>query len=557
MATVVSELARNALSYAGGGRVHFDVETSAAPPLLVVEVGDRGPGIRNLEQILGGGYESRTGMGVGLAGSRRLMDTFHVHSAPGTGTTVRVGKRLPGTLNALDLERAASNLGRTPPGDPVSALQAQNQELLETLAALAEREERLRFVNQELEDTNRGVVALYAELEEKAERLREANQLKTTFLSYMSHELRTPLHSILGLARILLARLDGDLTPEQHKQLELMQGAAGDLLGMVNDLLDLAKVEAGKTDVHVTTFAVGSMFGALRALFAPLVTNPDVRLVFEEPRDVPLLTTDEGKVSQILRNFIANALKFTARGEVRVSATADPAGGTVRFSVQDTGIGIPPADQSRLFQDFAQVGGAGRAAAGGTGLGLSIARKFAELLGGRVGVQSGPNAGSLFYADIPLVFPDTPEVHTPEPDDPGEVPTPAARPAVLVIDDNEADRYLLTTLLSREHFEVHAAPGGREGLAHALERPYHAALLDLNMPDLPGTAVLRELRAHTATRGVPVLIVTSQVLDPAERAELEDLGASLHAKARLYAGDTAELMTALWRAVRHAELPHE
>jgi signal transduction histidine kinase len=194
----------------------------------------------------------------------------------------------------------------------------------------------LAELNQELRDTNRGVVALYAELDERADHLRRADELKSKFLSNMSHEFRTPLNSVLALSRLLLARTDGELTPEQEKQVQFIRKAAESLTELVDDLLDLAKVEAGKTVVTPVEFKAGELFGALRGMLRPLLVGDAVALIFEEA-DVPLYT-DEGKVSQILRNFLSNAIKFTENGEVR-----------------STGIGIAEADLGVIFDEFGQV----------------------------------------------------------------------------------------------------------------------------------------------------------------------------------------------------------
>lgn len=538
VATVVSELARNVLLYAGSGQVTFSVRDEAGRSTLLIEVRDQGPGLGHLDEVLGSQYRSKTGMGVGLTGTRRLMDEFDIQTAPGKGTVVRVGKHLPAVVGDAEQRRVAEVLGSSGPRDLLTALSVQNRDLLETLAALSEREERLQVLNQELQDTNRGVVALYAELEEKAERLREANGLKTTFLSYMSHELRTPLHSMLGLARILSGQLDGPLNPEQLKQVQLLQGAAGDLLEMVNGLLDLAKMEAGKTDVDVTTFEVRELFGTLRALFLPLLDNPAVNLIFEDAAGFPPLTTDQRKVEQVLRNFIANALKFTAAGEVRVTAQLLPSGDRVRFTVQDTGIGLSDEEQAQLFQDFSQVGRPGRPA--GTGLGLSIARKFTELLGGRVGVQSAPGAGAEFSAELPVVYPGV---------------GAAKRPRALLIDDSEADRYVLTTLLTRAGYEVDEVAYAEPGLEQARSGAYDAVVLDLNLPDRSGLDVLRALRENAETRSLPVLVVTAAALDAAERAALETLGASVHLKEALYQDEQVLLASFPSGSVHYGEAP--
>ena len=182
-------------------------------------------------------------------------------------------------------------------------MREQNRELIQALEDIRKREEESRELTRELGDTNRGVVALYAELDERNEQLRKASELKTRFLSNMSHEFRTPLNSILALSRLLLDRIDGDLAPEQERQVGYIRRSAEALLEMVNDMLDLAKVEAGKVDVRPIPFTVPDLFGALRGALKPLLTNPSVELVFEAAKECPELYTDEAKVSQILREL--------------------------------------------------------------------------------------------------------------------------------------------------------------------------------------------------------------------------------------------------------------
>ncbi|HEX7087090.1 MAG TPA: histidine kinase dimerization/phospho-acceptor domain-containing protein, partial [Vicinamibacterales bacterium] len=327
IATAVSEIARNAQQYAGGGRVRFSLEGRQAPQVLQVVISDDGPGIGELDAVLAGQYRSSTGLGIGLTGTRRLMDQFAIESAPGRGTTVTMGKLLPArrAITGAKLEAVAAALARERPHDPIAEVQHQNRELLRALDDLRRRQEELERLNRELEDTNRGVVALYAELDERADHLRRADEMKTKFLSNMSHEFRTPLNSILALTRLLLDRADGPLTAEQDTQVSLVRKAARDLADLVNDLLDLAKVEAGKIVIRPTDLEVGMLFGTLRGMLRPLLAGEAVSLVFEPPEGVPTLYTDEAKVSQILRNFISNALKFTERGEVRVRAQHDPA----------------------------------------------------------------------------------------------------------------------------------------------------------------------------------------------------------------------------------------
>jgi signal transduction histidine kinase len=277
----------------------------------------------------------------------------------------------------------------------------------ETVSELQEEKRRLEAqveaLTAELAETNQGVLALYAELDDNAVRLRDASDLKSRFLSYMSHEFRTPLNSILSLTRILQDRLDGPLTDEQQKQVQFIQGAAAELTEMVNDLLDLAKVEAGRVTISPAWFDMVDLFSALRGMFKPILQSDDVSLIFEEPVGVPRIFTDDKKLSQILRNFISNALKFTPRGEVRVSARVD--GGRVTFCVADTGIGIAAEHLGALFQDFVQVDAPIQKRLRGTGLGLSLSRKLALLLGGDVGVESVLGQGSRFSVTLPLELP--------------------------------------------------------------------------------------------------------------------------------------------------------
>ncbi|WP_349607457.1 MULTISPECIES: ATP-binding protein [Cupriavidus] len=275
-------------------------------------------------------------------------------------------------------------------------------DLEETLAAKTRECDSLRA---ELEETNRGVLALYAELDIQAEMLRQATELKSRFLAYMSHEFRTPIVAIQSITRLLIDRVDGPLTTEQERQVMFVRATAAEFSDLVNDLLDLAKLEAGRVDVSPAWFDMVALFDTLRGMFKPVLTNPEVSLIFQEPHDVPGIYSDDRKLSQILRNFISNALKFTPRGEVRVSAAL--VGETeVMFSVQDTGIGIPAAMHGAVFQDFVQIDSPLQRRLRGSGLGLALSKRLAELLGGRVGFESEVDVGSRFYVTLPLTYPE-------------------------------------------------------------------------------------------------------------------------------------------------------
>jgi signal transduction histidine kinase len=273
----------------------------------------------------------------------------------------------------------------------------------EQSALIAQLQSETAALREELDETNQGVLALYAELDTQAEQLRQASDLKSRFLSYMSHEFRTPLGSILSINSLLADELDGPLSPEQHKQVAFVSSAARELSDMVDDLLDLAKIEAGRISISPAWFDMFDLFAALRGMFRPIVDATAVDLIFEEPVGLPRLYTDDKKLAQILRNFISNSLKFTTRGEVRVSARLEGQD-KVRFAVSDTGIGIAAELHGTLFEDFSQVDSPLQKRLRGTGLGLSLCKRFAELLGGEVGVESAPGVGSTFFVIIPLAI---------------------------------------------------------------------------------------------------------------------------------------------------------
>jgi signal transduction histidine kinase len=271
-------------------------------------------------------------------------------------------------------------------------------------ALLQERDADIAALRTELDETNRGVVALYAELDDKAAQLKEALDLKSRFLSYMSHEFRTPLSSVYSLSGILLQATDGPLSSEQVRQVQFIRDSIRELTEMVDDLLDLAKVDAGRIAVSPEWFEMVDLFAALRGMFKPIVTSGSVSLIFEEPQAAPRIYSDDRRLSQILRNFISNALKFTKEGEVRVSARG-VGEAQIEFAVTDTGVGIDPQYVPTLFNDFVQVDTRLQRRLRGTGLGLSLSRKLAELLGGKVGVESTLGAGSRFWVVIPIAFP--------------------------------------------------------------------------------------------------------------------------------------------------------
>jgi signal transduction histidine kinase/DNA-binding response OmpR family regulator len=452
IATATSEIARNAFRYAQDGKVRFSLQLEP-PQRLEVTIADSGAGIPNLDQILAARYKSATGLGMGIIGTKRLMDEFRIETSA-DGTVVYMAKFIPHHRDAWTARTAGDlcrKIQQRSPKSPYEEIEQQNQELLKTLQELRARQEELELLNRELEDTNRGVVALYAELDERADYLRRASELKTKFLSNVSHEFRTPLNSIISLSRLLMDRMDGELTLEQLKQVRYIESSARDLQEMVNDLLDLAKVEAGKIRIRSKRFEVHELFSALKGMLKPLLAdNNSVDLVFEDAPGLPPLQTDEGKVSQILRNLISNALKFTPHGKVTVSAEMRE-NRDVQFAVADTGIGIAAEHHEAIFREFGQVENPLQERYRGTGLGLPLCRNLATLLGGKIWLESEFGRGSTFFVRLPAVY----VGELGRPDDPTMPPAPEFhRAPVLILEDDEQTAHLLESYLRNTEFQA-------------------------------------------------------------------------------------------------------
>ncbi|WP_422773627.1 sensor histidine kinase [Plantactinospora sp. WMMC1484] len=351
----------------------------------------------------------------------RLVDSFTV-TGEGGRTVIRMTRRIPAPIGPLTRERLdviRDNLNAAAPRTPLEEMAEQNEQLLAALEQTrAQRDELARLneelaetnrgvlalytqLSEELDQTNRGVVALHAELEERSVQLRAASEAKSRFLANVSHELRAPVTAVIGLTRLLLDPASDPLTAEQREQAELIRGSAADLLSLVNDLLDLGKAESGTIEPNWSDVELRTVFGQLRGTVRAMATRPEVALVVVDPAPPGLIHTDEVLLTQVLRNLLHNGLKFTERGEVRMTAQTGEDGWTIRVS--DTGIGVPAELQERIFEEFYQVPGRrSPTGARGTGLGLPYARRLARLLGGDLRVASEPGAGSTFTVHLPL-----------------------------------------------------------------------------------------------------------------------------------------------------------
>jgi signal transduction histidine kinase/HAMP domain-containing protein/CheY-like chemotaxis protein len=425
----------------------------------------------------------------------------------------------------------------------------RTEELLEQSQRLAQE---LQVQSVQLQRTN-------AELEEKAEQLVVSSQYKSEFLANMSHELRTPLNSLLILARLLADNPEANLTPKQIEFARTIHNAGSDLLSLINDILDLSKVEAGKMDVHPAPVFLTELCSYVESTFGPLAEQEGLDLIVDLDPGLPAaVLTDEQRLQQVLKNLLSNGLKFTDAGSVRLhismapahmlfsTPTLNDADTVLAFSVTDTGIGVPPEKLKLIFEAFQQADGTTSRKYGGTGLGLSISREIARLLGGAIAITSEAGVGSTFTLYIPAVYPF--DVSEPEPvaeppvvtmwpqvpvltSTPSEArdtrtPDPLLGATVLVIDDDVRNVFALTSALEMHGMSVLYADNGRGGIDLLHERPdVDLVLMDVMMPDMDGNETTTEIRLTPTFADLPILFLTAKAM-PGDRDKSLLAGAS-------------------------------
>jgi CheY-like chemotaxis protein/signal transduction histidine kinase/CHASE3 domain sensor protein len=421
-------------------------------------------------------------------------------------------------------------------------LRVSNEELEQQSRILQESQARMELQQTELEQTNANLesqadqlLRVQDALTEKARQLSQASQFKSEFLANMSHELRTPLNSTLILAKLLSDNKPGNLSAEQIKYAQTIYSAGSDLLTLINDILDLSKIEAGQATVEVEQVAVAPMLQRLLEPLRPMALDKGLALELDIDPAVPAsLHTDAQRLGQVLKNLLSNALKFTQRGTValRVSRVARD---RVAFAVQDTGIGVPADQQELIFEAFRQADGSTHRKFGGTGLGLSISRDLATLLGGSLSVISTPGQGSVFTLEVPVRLEETPSVPgsqngaapatpfmlpktapvVPRRDAPAAPAPKAAAPSgpepersILVIEDDERFAGILSDLAREMGFGCFVAHTATDGLELATRERPNAIVLDINLPDFSGLGVLDQLKRNPQTRHIPVHVVS-------------------------------------------------
>ncbi|APO82028.1 response regulator [Pseudomonas putida] len=442
-------------------------------------------------------------------------------------------------------------------------LETQQAELEQTNEQLSERTEALDRKNDEL-------LQAQDELQARAEELQRSSKYKSEFLANMSHELRTPLNSSLILAKLLAENGEGNLSDEQVKFAESIYSAGNDLLNLINDILDIAKVEAGKLEVRPESTQVERLVEGLRGMFEPLAGHKGLAFEVTAEAQVPAtLFTDRQRLEQILKNLLSNAIKFTERGQVSLNIGYQPGTGIV-FAVRDTGIGIAADQQQAIFGAFHQVDGTSNRRYGGTGLGLSISRDLAHLLGGQISVDSSPGQGSVFSLILPERYervaqdieplslrpavdslppaPQAPAVAAPKRQAPAFADdrerAPFGNRCILVIEDEPNFARILFDLAHELGYSCLVAQGADEGFELAAQYIPDAILLDMRLPDHSGLTVLQRLKEQASTRHIPVHIISVEdrveaamhmgavgyAVKPTSREQLKEVFARLEAK---------------------------
>ncbi|MBB4820236.1 CheY-like chemotaxis protein/CHASE3 domain sensor protein [Pseudomonas alcaligenes] len=449
-------------------------------------------------------------------------------------------------------------------------LETQQAELEQTNERLGEQAQEMAAQRDDLDNKNSALNKAQVELEARAEELQRASRYKSEFLANMSHELRTPLNSSLILAKLLADNQAGNLNDEQIKFAESIYSAGNDLLNLINDILDISKVEAGKLDVRAENTNVQRLVEGLRGVFQPLADEKRLAFHLDIDADAPeVLYTDRQRVEQILKNLLSNALKFTDKGEVGLRVSR--ARGGIAFAVSDTGIGIRGDQLGPIFDAFHQADGTTNRRFGGTGLGLSISRDLAELLGGSILVSSEPGKGSLFTLLLPETYQSRGEAEAvplavvesrpvqrvappPAPDAPRAEPIPSfpddrgqadlGGRCVLVIEDEPKFAQILYDLAHELGYRCLVAHGADEGYQLADGHSPDAILLDMRLPDESGLSVLQRLKGNPHTRHIPVHVISVEDLSeaamhlgaigyavkPTTRDQLKDVFGKLEAK---------------------------
>jgi signal transduction histidine kinase len=498
LATAVSELARNALQYGGGGRAVFSI---LDPDLFEIRIQDQGPGITDLSAVLEGRYASKTGMGLGISGSRKLVDQFEIESSPQFGTTVTVGKRLPADLSVTPqlVNTLTAELARTAAEDPHAEVLKQNQELLSTLAELRIRQREVEDLNAALNDANQELVRQRGELQ-------NADRMKTEFLAVLAHELRNPLGALSNALYLVEQQTVPAAATEPHYGVARRQ--TRQLARLVEDLLDVSRITQGRIELRREPVELGDVLADAVESSRAAVKVRSQRLDFSVPAERICVDADAARLTQVFTNLLTNAIKFTPHeGRIWLTARLQPeSAGQVEISVRDSGVGIPDHLLEHVFDLFIQAPQTLARSQGGLGIGLMLVRSLVDMHGGRVRVCSGgAGEGAEFTVTLPVIAAS-----------PVCAPSPVASDArsdeqplrVLVVDDHADAADTLGEILETWGHSVRIARDGLQALRVAREDPPDWVVCDIGLPGLDGYGVAAALRSEPRTARIRLVAMT-------------------------------------------------
>lgn len=476
LVTAVSEITRNAINYAGQGKVEYKIIEKNKKQFLEVSISDNGPGINGTPI-----KENQSSSGLTI--SKKLVDEFTIDTIPDEGTTVTMLKstgKYCSWISDLTTQEWIQKLKDESPFSVVEDLEQQNKQLIDTLEQL----ERTRD-----------------QLEERTAQLNQANKYKGEFLANMSHEIRTPMNAIIGMSNIIDRT---ELTKEQQKYVKLIKDAGNSLLDIINDILDFSKIEAGKIVIENIEFDLKDLVETCTELLAGNAFSKNIGLLSWLDSDIPeSVQGDPVRIRQILVNLINNAIKFTSEGEVIARVKLVESDGNnlrIRFEVKDTGIGLTEEQQNKLFKPFVQADGSTTRQYGGTGLGLSISKQLSELMHGKIGVESVSGAGSTFWFELPFqTVKDATETKW------EKLPYKKA----LIVDDHPAICELLSFYLDSWQIETHTASGAQEALKAVEKENFDLFIIDYLMPAKNGLELTRELRENAKTKEARIVLLTA------------------------------------------------